>query len=158
MSRKSSSRFIPVRLDQVLRLLLFLFVLRVLGQLLVALGCGSWLPPMSSWQSGLLSYPQLLASQVLIIILYERVCRDFSRREGFFFDAPGRGAGLFLLVFGALYFFSMLVRYALTMALWPERRWTGGTIPILFHLVLATFILLVGRAYYRRRAGALSMM
>ena len=105
---------------------------------------------MSEWYSGLLAYPYLLASQLLIIILYAKVCLSFTRREGFFFRAPGRKTGTCLLIFGSIYFASMLLRYAITMQLYPARRWTSGTIPIFFHLILATFILLVGYAYHER--------
>jgi len=31
----------------------------------------------------------------------------------------------------------------LRMSLYPDQRWFGGTIPIVFHCVLATFILAV---------------
>jgi uncharacterized protein len=130
--------------------LLFLFFLRVLGQLLVAIGGASFLPPMDEWYSGLLRYPQLLASQILIIVLCGKVSLDFTRRDGVFFSVPQRRSGLVLLGFGALYFTSMLVRYALTMKLLPQKRWTGGVIPIFFHLVLAAFILQVGNVYHKR--------
>ena len=45
-----------------------LFVLRVVAQLLIALGDGSFLPPWDEWFSGALSYPWLLASQIAIIV------------------------------------------------------------------------------------------
>jgi hypothetical protein len=138
-----------VRLARVLWALLFLFTLRVAGQLVVALNWGGPLPPMPEWYSGLLSYPWLLSSQIVIIILYGKVCLDFTRGAGFFVR-PHLRAGACLLIFGTLYVASMLVRYTLTMALYPERRWTGGSIPVVFHLVLAAFILLVGRDYYLR--------
>jgi hypothetical protein len=109
--------------------LLFLFTLRVLGQLLVALGCGWFLPPMERWQSGLIAYPWLFASQVIIIILYSKVCVDFTRRKGFFF-APRRMFGSGLVAVGSIYFTAMLVRYAIRMTLYPQERWAGGTIPI----------------------------
>ena len=44
-------------------LLLCLFVLRVLGQMLVAFRRVSFLPPMEQWQSGLVPYHVLLAMQ-----------------------------------------------------------------------------------------------
>jgi hypothetical protein len=138
-----------LRLALVLWALLFLFILRVAGQLLVSLDWGGPLPPMQEWYSGLLSYPWLLSGQIVIIILYGKVCLDFTRGAGFFVSPRGR-AGETLLIFGALYFASMLVRYIATMARHPERRWMGGSIPIVFHLVLAAFILLVGRDYYVR--------
>ena len=36
---------------------------RVAGQIVVVLRAPRWLPPMEQWQSGLLPYPVLLASQ-----------------------------------------------------------------------------------------------
>lgn len=140
------------RLALALCALLSLFVLRVIGQLLVALGWGGFLPPMTEWQSGLLPYPLLLASQFVIIIVCVKVCLDLARGAGFFARAR-RSAGRRLLIFGALYFAAMIARYIITMSLYPQRRWTGGLIPVVFHLVLATFILLVGRDYYVRSRG-----
>jgi len=131
-------------------LLLLLFVLRVLGQLLVALARGpAFLPPMEEWYSGLLPYRFLLPAQIAIIVLLAKVCLDFTRGRGFF-ATPRRRLGNGLLVFGAVYLAVMVIRYALRMALYPAERWTGGSIPIFLHWVLATFVLLVG-GYHRRR-------
>jgi len=132
-------------------LLLFLFCLRVLGQVLVGFFGVRWLPPMQEWYSGLLAYPWLLSSQLLIVVLYGKVCVDFTRGAGFF-ARPNRGLGSGLLVFGWMYLLAMVARYVIRMALYPDERWLGGTIPIFFHWVLAGFILLVGR-YHRRAAG-----
>lgn len=131
--------------------LLFAFCLRVLGQMLVAFVGVSWLPPMEAWYSGLLPYPYLLPSQMLIIGLYGKVCLDFSRGEGFFVrPRPAFGRGV--LMFGYLYLAAMIARYIIRMALYPEARWFGGTIPIFFHWVLASFIIAIGR-YHRGRLG-----
>lgn len=128
----------------VLWMLLLLFILRVLGQLLVASGHGGFLPPMERWHSGLIRYRALLACQIIIVIFYAKVCVDFSRGRGFFV-APKRRFGNVLLAFGAVYFASMVARYVVIMTLYPERRWTSGAIPIFFHLILASFLLLAGR-------------
>ncbi len=64
--------------------LLGLFVLRVLAQALIAIGYGAFLPPWEEWFSGLVPYPQLLASQMVIILGYGKVCLDFIRQRGFF--------------------------------------------------------------------------
>ena len=42
----------------------------------------------------------------------------------------------------------MVIRYVLRMSLYPPERWIGGAIPIVFHWVLAAFILVLG-AYHR---------
>jgi len=134
----------PSRFAVVLWVLLFLFCCRVIGQMLVAFWGVSFLPPMEEWYSGLMPYHYLLPSQFLIILLYSKVCMDFSRGRGFFVR-PHCGFGPGLLIFGSIYFLSMVVRYILRMSWYPEERWFGGTIPIIFHWVLASFILLVGR-------------
>ena len=52
-----------------LGLLAFAFFLRVLGQILVALDLAPFLPPMQAWYSGLVPYPLLLGSQIVILLL-----------------------------------------------------------------------------------------
>jgi hypothetical protein len=59
----------------VLATLLFLFCLRVFGQILVAFFNVSFLPPMEEWFSGLLPYPELLTAQILIIAIWENLPR-----------------------------------------------------------------------------------
>ncbi len=138
------NKAIKDRLVVQLWVLLLLFVLRVLGQMLVAIGWRWFLAPMHEWSSGLLAYRYLLPLQIVIIFLYGKVCLSFTRGAGFMV-APRRKLGRALLVLGIVYFASMIIRYAVTMALHPERRWTGGSIPIFFHLVLSAFILSLGR-------------
>lgn len=120
-----------------------LFVLRVLGQLLVAVFHVRFLPPMEAWMSGAISYPVLLVLQVCIIGLIVKVCLDMRRRRGYFARPNGR-LGWFLLEGGGLYLLIMILRYALRMALYPHERWFGGSLPIFFHCVLAFFLLVWG--------------
>lgn len=129
-------------------ILLFLFCLRVLGQFLVAFFKASFLPPMEEWMSGVVPYPELLTAQILIILLYGKVCLDFARGSGYFVT-PRRRLGTGLLVFGLLYLGVMILRYIMRMGLYPHERWTGGCIPIFFHWVLSSFILVLG-SYHRR--------
>ena len=119
--------------------LLVLFTLRVVGQLLVAAGLAPFLPPMADWQSGLLPYPLLLASQIAILGLLATVCVHFTRGSGYFVR-PHRWLATPLWIVGWIYAVGMLVRYALL------RR---DAIPVVFHIVLASFLLVV--AYYHRR-------
>ena len=130
--------------------LLTLFVLRVAGQLLIAAGLGDFLPPWEEWFSGVVPYAQLLGSQILIIVLFTKICLDFTRGHGCFV-APRRGLGVGLLAFGSVYLGVMLIRYVIRMTLYPPERWTGGSIPIFFHWVLASFVLVLG-TYHRRSA------
>ena len=142
----------PVMYATVLWFLLFLFCLRVAGQALVATFAVPFLPPMQQWYSGVIPYPILLPVQILIIGVLAKVATDFTRRRGFFV-VPRRTMGRFLEWFSYLYWGGMAVRYVVSMALHPERRWLGGTIPIFFHCVLATFLFVVGR-YQTRPAGS----
>jgi len=139
----------PQSLAPWLWLLLAAFCLRVSGQMLVAFVGVSWLPPMESWYSGLMPYPYLLPSQFVIIALYSKVCVDFTRGHGFFVT-PRAAFGRGVLVFGYVYLAAMIFRYIIRMSLHPEARWFGGTIPIFFHWVLATFIIIFGQ-YHRKR-------
>ncbi len=127
-----------------------LFCLRVAGQALVAfLGVG-FLPPMEQWYSGLMPYPILLPTQLAMIVVMVVIARDVARGSGMF-SVPRRRAGPVLIGLSCLYALSMVVRYAVTMTLYPERRWLGHTIPIWFHFVLAAFVYTLGR-YHRDRA------
>ena len=139
-------------------LLLGLFCLRVLGQLLVAtLGVG-FLPPMEEWFSGLVPYPRLLFSQIVIIMLLGAVCMQFQRGQGWFVR-PRRWLATLLLSTGTLYLSVMMIRYIVRMSLYAPERWTGGSIPIFFHWVLASFVLILGYYHFRfsprgaRRSG-----
>src|SRR5437870_5181115 len=109
----------------VLWFLLFLFCLRVAGQALVATFAVPFLPPMQQWYSGVIPYPILLPLQILIIVLLAKVATDFTRRRGFFV-VPRRTMGRLLQWFSYLYWGGMAVRYVVSMALHPERRWLGG--------------------------------
>ena len=141
------------RLAPVLWLLLAGFIGRVVGQMLVAFWNVTWFPPMSEWMSGLMPYPYLLPSQMLIIVACAKVCLDFSKGRGWFVRTrPAFGRGV--LYFGYVYFAGMIVRYGLQMILRPETRWLGGTIPIFFHLVLAGFIILFGLWHRARLEGS----
>lgn len=132
--------------------LLGLFVLRVTGQALVAFAAVDFLPPMHQWYSGLLAYEYLLPAQLLIIGLMARICLDFTRGRGLFVT-PRRFFAVHWLYFGYVYLALMLARYPIQMALHPASRWFDGTLPIFFHWVLASFVILVG-LHHRRRLRA----
>jgi len=137
----------------ILSILAGLFLARVAGQALVALLDLRWLPPMAEWYSGLLPYPLLLPVQLAILLAQGRISLDLLRGHGAFVR-PGRPTGHVLLVLGLLYLAGMLLRYALTMTWYPERRWLGtGTIPTAFHVVLALYVLTLARFYLGREAG-----
>ena len=121
-------------------LLAGLFAARVAGQALVAFAGVSWLPEMDRWYSGLVPYGYLLASQLLILALMLRICVDFARERGYFHE-PKRFFARPWLIFGYVYLGAMLLRAVL---IWDR------AIPIVFHWVLAIFILVVGESHRRR--------
>lgn len=132
----------------ILWILMALFCLRVLGQILVELLGVRFLPPSEEWFSGMIPYPQLLASQLLIIALQAKIGLDFTRRDGWSYR-PRRLVGRLLVPLAAIYLTVMMIRYVVRMTLYPHERWTGGSIPIFFHWVLAVFLLLVGLHHWR---------
>ncbi|MEE3279929.1 MAG: hypothetical protein VX211_09125, partial [Pseudomonadota bacterium] len=130
----------------IVRLLWFLqllFLGRVIGQMLVQFGDVDFLPPSSEWYSGVVDYPPLLFFQLTILGLQTWVNVNFTQESGFFIRR-GRQFGKALLVFGVIYLLVMMTRYAVRMGLYPLERWTGGSIPIFFHWVLASYCITWG--------------
>lgn len=119
-----------------------LFAARVMGQIFVGIYHPASLPPWEEWYSGLLPYPWLLLSQIIILMLMAVVNTDHARSQGRFHVTSGI-TGRWLRRLAALYALAMLVRYALHMHGHPEARWFGGCIPIFFHLVLAAWLFLL---------------
>lgn len=141
------------RTAKILWILTAFFCLRVLGQTLVEFLHVGFLPPSEEWFSGMIPYPQLLASQILIIVLLAKIGLDFTRQTGWGYR-PRRLAGLLLLPFGAIYLAVMIIRYVVRMGLYPHERWTGGSIPIFFHWILGLYVLLVGYHHWRQSRPA----
>ena len=128
-----------------------LLFLRVIGQIVVVLHAPRWLPPMAQWQSGLLPYPVLLLGQAIVLTLMVWIASDFTRHAGIFVQPyPGRGRAV--VWFALVYFGGMILRYIIWMYRRPDQRWLGGTIPIVFHCVVAAFIFTFG-LYHVRLAG-----
>jgi hypothetical protein len=89
-------------------------------------------------------YPILLTIQLLMLVIMIKISWDIGRGTGFF--ARRRPSwSRYLVGFSAIYAGAMVLRYILTMIFLPELRWFGGTIPIVFHFVLAAFLFTWGR-------------
>src|SRR5262245_6156702 len=140
----------------VLIALMFLFLLRVLAQALAAFFTISFLPSMDEWvipskspfsTSGYIPYSILLPIQVIILFLQLVISRDFLQRSGYFVSLKSK-TGWVLIWLAYIYFASMVLRYIITMALYPERRWFGHIVPIFLHFVLAAFLFTLGRYNY----------
>ena len=133
---------------RVLALLSGLFFLRVVGQFLVANRKARFLPPMEQWQSGLLPYPVLLFFQGLILALQAAIGAQARRGQGALVVERPR-FGRLVRRFSVAYFAGMVARYVISMTRFPERRWFGKTIPIIFHCLLATYLYVYARVVTR---------
>jgi len=97
---------------------------------------------MEAWYSGLMPYEYLLPSQIALVVVMTKICLDFTRQHGFFFD-PKRFLAREGLWFGYVYLAAMIAR---AIFLWDH------PIPIVFHWVLAAFVITVGLSHRRRLA------
>jgi hypothetical protein len=126
-----------------LLVLALLFAARVLGQVLVVLRAPAWLPPMESGQWNLMPYRVLLPIQALFLVVMAWLVSSLLIDGGVAAD-PRPLLGWVVIGLSAVYAGGMLVRYVVRMRRRPDQRWLGGTIPIFFHWVLATFLLVFG--------------
>ena len=129
-------------------LLLAVFGFRVVAQPAARLVPGL-LPPFQSWHSSALPYSLLLTSQVVIVLVMGWIANSYT--VGAVSSRPRLGS--LLLGLGSLYFVAMVVRLALGLTVLRDIRWFASPLPTVFHLVLATFVLLVGQFHYRGGAG-----
>lgn len=134
----------PTEIASLLWFFTGLFVLRVAGQVLVALRPQQWLPPMGQWN--LLPYPILLPIQLVFIAVMVWIDMSFTLSTGIS-TAKRPDIGEFLIAFSAVYAMAMALRYAVRMRRRPDQRWFGGTIPIVFHIVLASYLYTLGSFY-----------
>lgn len=123
-----------------LLVLLLLFFIRVVAQLIQYNLEISWLPAFYSWLSATIPYGWLLFSQVVIIGIIVMVMVRIQRGSYHFSKVRAR----LLLWIGAIYFLTMLVRFILSMTLMTAHPWFGATLPALFHMVLASVLLVIG--------------
>lgn len=116
-------------------LLTTLFALRVMGQLLHEGFAIELLPAAVAWDGGALPYGLLLAGQVLILAAMIRLS----------WRPPALSARLerILSGLGAVYFAGMALRLGLGLTLLAGTAWFAAWVPASFHLVLASFVLLL---------------
>jgi hypothetical protein len=126
--------------------LLALFLARVIGQILAATVAPRWLPPMARWYSGLMPYRYLLPAQVGLLVIMALVTVAVQR-ESAPLGGPAFTASRWLVGAGYAYAAAMTVRLIRYLRASPERR--GVLIPVVFHYVLAAFLLTYGRALGR---------
>ena len=125
------------------QLMLFLagvFALRVAAQLVQAVHEVPFLPPLEAWQGSAIPYPALLGLQagilaVLLMVLWRVNIDAFSPR-------PWKHRACFAL--GGVYLAVMTGRLIAGLTFLEEHEWFARSIPALFHIVLASLILVFG--------------
>ena len=120
------------------------FAGRVFGQLLVAVVGVEFLPPMDAWYSGLIPYPALLTSQLVIVALQIEISRELWVGRGAA-SVPRPVLGRALAWASLVYFLMMAGRYLVTRLILSEAGQFGDTIPIVFHWVLAAYLWVFSR-------------
>lgn len=128
-----------------LGLFLALFALRVTAQLVQYATPTRLLPPFDAWQGSGLSYPVLLASQLLILVAMAWGAGAVHRRA-----RPRKRVGRWLVVLGAVYFGSMSARLVLGLTVFADIAWFAKPLPAVFHLALAGYVLTLGHYHLRR--------
>ncbi len=125
--------------------LLLLFCFRMAAQLIQAFYPVDFLPPFEEWHSDVMPYNLLVTCQVVVLAGCTNVVVKFAR----FKTTPNYKAGRFYLAAGAVYFTVILCRMIVAATLVTEIRWFNTEIPNFFHLVLASFLLVMGRFHFK---------
>ena len=125
-----------------------LFALRVAGQLVQAVHEVSYLPSFEAWQGSAIPYPVLLGSQacimtVLVVVLWRVNTNAIS-------PCPWKHQACFAL--GGVYFVAMTFRLVAGLTFLTEYTWFAKSVPALFHIILASLILVFG--HYLLMLGA----
>jgi hypothetical protein len=128
--------------------LLALFSGRVAAQLVQRLWPTPLLPPFDSWQSGLLPYWVLFASQLVIAAAI--LSAALRIRSGGAY--PRRRLGALLLALGGLYMAGAGLRLAAGLADLSDLPFFQAKLPSVFHMVLAAVVLVLGDFNFRGAA------
>ena len=130
MARMAKTKF-------ALTLLTLLFMGRVAGQLMTRMSETSWLPPDALWHAGMVSFPVLLALQVLILAAMAMTIWRLDRLT----SRPGLAAvtASFAIVYGAL----MLGRGIIGATDLTAIGWFDAPLSTPFHMVLAGWLLVI---------------
>ncbi len=120
-----------------------LFAFRVIAQLIQFVYPVSFLPSYAAWHSGALSYGVLLLTQGVILAVCLRVVwRVFQGTV-----VASRQKGNMLLALGLIYLVSMCIRLMIGLTIASDHFWFAAMLPTLFHIVLASFLIVYGRCH-----------
>jgi len=120
-----------------------LFAVRVVAQPLAAVLPPGFLPPFETWAAGGLPYPVLLASQILILGWLSMTAWRVS--SGHVVSRPQ--VGRVMLPLATVYLVGSVARLVLGATLLGHIGWFASPIPTVFHVVLATYLLVYGRLH-----------
>lgn len=124
-------------------ILLLLFALRVAGQAVQRWQPQAFLPPFEEFQGSGMPYPALLTIQLVILAVMGRIC--WRVRSGAL--DPRRRTGAILRAFGGVYMAGSLARIAVGLLMPDAPGWFTAWIPAFFHVVLATFVMVVAHCH-----------
>lgn len=120
--------------------LVALFVLRVAAQLLQAIYPVEWIPAYEDWHSGVVPYPVLLAIQFCVIYLMSYTLHRARTRK----IRPKKWKYVLCYACGTPYLSFMTFRWIAGMTFLADSSWFSRSLPAFFHIVLASFILVLG--------------
>jgi hypothetical protein len=135
--RKKSAR----RYALVLWILTVLVCFRVVAQLVQVWYPVEFLPAFGRWHSGTLPYVLLVGVQGVILAACVRIVWGVFKGT----IAPSTQKGKVLFALGTIYLLGMCTRLFVGLTIAPDHYWFGATLPTVFHLVLASFIMVYGR-------------
>ena len=119
--------------------LLGLFIFRVTAQLIQLVNPTALLPHFDRWASGALPYGVLLAFQAMLIAGVASIIHHWLRSD----VAPAKSWGIALYICGLFYFLVMALRLIIGIRFESAPQWFSYPIPALFHLVLASMVIVV---------------
>ncbi len=131
----------------ILSFLIALFAFRVIAQFMQKYTPVSFLPSLEAWQGSGLPYHWLLFSQIILLGIMGRQIFLMTKDR----IAPNLKLGKFFLITGSIYFGSMLLRMIAGLTFAADIHWFATTLPSFFHMILASFILVLAR-YHRKNS------
>ena len=128
-----------------LGILLLIYCVHVGAQFIQFINPVAFLPPFEEWHTGSLPYEVMAVSQIIIIfVLLGFVLRVAGGREDLV-----RKSGQVYLIFGFSYLVLMLFKLGAGFSDVSFQDWIFAKIPSLFHLDLASFLIVVGNYHFR---------
>lgn len=121
-----------------------LFAARVIAQAIQFVSQRTWLPHFAEFQGSNLPYWLLVAVQIIILFFMMHFA-DRVRQQSLH---PTRSASCWLIGCGWIYLAGSLLRILIGLNLVDVPSWFTSWISAFFHLVLASYVLLLGY-YYR---------